>query len=633
MDFFQSQEVARRKTTILVVYFVFAVALIIASVYAAFLLIFLGADVPLDEAMDGRSFLGVTISTLMVVIGGSLYKTAALRGGGESVALSLGGVAIAPGTRDAQERRLLNVVEEMAIAAGTPVPPVYLLPEPGINAFAAGYSPSDAVIGVTRGAVQQLSRDELQGVIGHEFSHILNGDMRLNIRLMGYIFGILCLTVLGRVLLRTRGKKNPLPIFGLALMIVGSIGVFFGRLIKSAVSRQREYLADASAVQFTRNPGGLAGALRKIGGITAGSRLTSPAAEEASHMFFANGLGRAMFSLMATHPPLADRIKRIDPAFTGDFTAPTAPANSQTEANTAKSPPPPPRQPPPLPQHLAAAGLLAHIGAPQPEHVAYAAALLAELPSDLHDALHSPIGARAAVYGLVIADDPAIRAQQLQLLQDGLDAEAADVLTPILAIMPDLPPHMRIPLVEIAFTGLRQMSAAQYDAFCAALPILVEADDQLDLFEYTLQLMIVRHLNPHFGKRPRDVAPNATLPDVIDATVALFSTLACYGHDAEADAMRAFAAGFARVHAGTHRDMLPAESCSLALVGTALEKLSRAYPAVTKRILEGCVAVIAADQRVTVEEAELLRAVADALGCPAPPLLPDAPPQSQSAAS
>ena len=265
-------------------------------------------------------FLWSTLATLAVILIGSVTKTLELHRGGSAVAEMLDGRLINSNSTDLDERKLLNVVEEMAIASGVPVPQVYVMDnEAGINAFSAGFSTSDAAIGVTRGGMKKLSRDELQGVIGHEFSHILNGDMRLNLRLMGLIFGILCLTVVGRVLLRTRGRKNPLPLLGLALVIIGWVGVFFGRLIQAAVSRQREFLADASAVQFTRNPGGLAGALKKIGGLASGSQLTSAHALEASHLFFANGMRNSLFGIMATHPPLPERIRALDPSFDGKF--------------------------------------------------------------------------------------------------------------------------------------------------------------------------------------------------------------------------------------------------------------------------------------------------------------------------
>src|SRR6266567_7810111 len=265
MDFFERQDQARRNTKLLVVYFVVGVALLVAAVYLATLLVFAGVasrrhhfysdDRPQPALWQPQLFLGAAAGTLAVITLGSIFKTSELAQGGSAVATMLGGQLVNSNTANPDERKLLNVVEEMAIASGVPVPQVYVLDEErGINAFAAGHTTSDAVISVTRGAIKFLTRDELQGVIGHEFSHVLNGDMRLNLRLMGIIFGILCLAVIGRILLRTRGRKNPLPLLGLALIIIGWVGVFFGNLIQAAVSRQREFLADASAVQFTRNP-------------------------------------------------------------------------------------------------------------------------------------------------------------------------------------------------------------------------------------------------------------------------------------------------------------------------------------------------------------------------------------------
>jgi Zn-dependent protease with chaperone function len=323
MNFFEHQDRARRNTKWLVVYFIAAVALMIAAIYAVFAAAFLRGG---GSFWHTELFAGVALGTVFVILCGSLTKTLALRQGGSAVASMLGGRPINTNTTDPDERKLLNVVEEVAIASGISVPTVYLLPEEeGINAFAAGRSPADAVIGVTRGCMTLLTREELQGVIAHEFSHVLNGDMRLNVRLIGLVFGIFCLSQIGRILIRTSGRRsggskkggNPLPLIGIALMIIGAIGVFFGRLIKSAVSRQREFLADAAAVQFTRNPAGLAGALKKIGGLLHGSRIDNAHAEEASHLFFSNALASSWSSLMATHPPLAERIKRLDPSSMG----------------------------------------------------------------------------------------------------------------------------------------------------------------------------------------------------------------------------------------------------------------------------------------------------------------------------
>lgn len=334
MDFFGQQARARTKTTALVLYFVLAVIVIVAAVYAASLLILHFTQLPVDAGApaalaswrsiapwDPQLFGGVVVGTLGVVLAGAAYKFLRLARGGSEVAEELGGRLLAADPTNADERRLRNVVEEMALAAGVPVPKIYVLDnDAGINAFAAGHSAADAAIGITRGGMSLLTRDELQGVIGHEFSHLLNGDMRLNIRIMGVLFGIVCLTVIGRVLLYARGGgrgRGPMVLLGVALLVIGALGVLFGRLIQAALSRQREMLADASAVQFTRNPAGLAGALRKIGSV--GARIDSPHAGEASHMFFENGLGKPAFGWLATHPPLAERIRAIDPSWDGRF--------------------------------------------------------------------------------------------------------------------------------------------------------------------------------------------------------------------------------------------------------------------------------------------------------------------------
>jgi Zn-dependent protease with chaperone function len=329
MDFFEQQAKAHRKTKWLVIYFALAVAAMIAAIYILLLIIFTGIQehhnyydgAPAFSFWNSQIFLAVTIAVLGVVGIGSAYKTASLSSGGSAVSEMMGGRLVNTNTTDTDECKLLNVVEEMAIASGVPMPQVYVMDqENGINAFAAGHKPSDATVTVTRGCMKLLSRDELQGVIGHEFSHILNGDMRLNLRLIGIVFGILCLTIIGRGMLQTRGRNNPLPIVGLVLIAIGFIGVFFGRLIQAAVSRQREFLADASSVQFTRNPGGITGALKKIGGLgVLGSRLNHAHSEELSHMFFGNGVSEPFIGLMETHPPLADRIRIFEPTFDGNF--------------------------------------------------------------------------------------------------------------------------------------------------------------------------------------------------------------------------------------------------------------------------------------------------------------------------
>ncbi|HKX45147.1 MAG TPA: M48 family metallopeptidase, partial [Planctomycetota bacterium] len=353
MDFFAHQERARRNTGRLVVLFVLAVLGIVASVYAAAIVAGLMAGIlevptgrqpdPLAVWWNPALLAGVVLCVFAVVGLGSAHKLAQVSAGGRTVAEMLGGRIVEPGARDPLERRLLNVVEEMAVASGVPVPGVYLLDEEaGINAFAAGFAPGDAVIGMTRGALEKLSRDELQGVVAHEFSHVLNGDMRLNLRLLGVVAGITVLGTLGWIVLRSTarvgtGRKKgggvaAVIAFAAALAVIGFVGSLFGSLIKAAVSRQREFLADASAVQFTRNPGGIAGALRKIGGFPSGSQVADSHAPEIAHMLFGEHGRRSLAQLTATHPPLAERIRRIDPSFAGKLERRAEPSDAEVDA-------------------------------------------------------------------------------------------------------------------------------------------------------------------------------------------------------------------------------------------------------------------------------------------------------------
>lgn len=638
MDFFAHQDRARRNTKWLVVYFVLAVILIITAVYAVFAAVFLwasasaGAQAPAVPAQwwNPNLFAWVTGLTLLVIVVGTIYKTWALAGGGEAVARSLGAEPIRSDSTEPAERRLLNVVEEIAIASGTPVPRVYVLEEDSINAFAAGFSTRDAVVAVTRGALNRLSRDELQGVIAHEFSHILNGDMRLNIRLIGVLNGILVVGIIGYWILRSAlntrsgrgGKKgNPLPfiLLGLAVMIIGYIGVFFGKLIKSAVSRQREFLADAASVQFTRNPAGLSGALKKIGGLMDGSRITHPNAEEASHLFFADGLRASFFNLMATHPPLHERIRRIEPAFDGKFLSAadqlSAPADSPVAAAAAGLSGPAAGR--------ATAEVIGTIGQPDTRHLAYVTSVLTGIPDDLKNAARDPGKAQALILGLLLNREAEPRARQLRYLEQQSDPEFYGQLRNIMPLLNNLRPEYRLPLVDMALAALRALSPAQVEAFKAALRALVEADAAISLFEYTLQRMVLRHLELAAGKPARRPIYYSDLPAILPRVTVVLSTLAYYGRADHAAAAQAFAAGFNALDAGAG-DILPPAQCGLPQVDEALTVLALAAPQLKKQVLNACVACISADGQTTIAEAELLRAIADSLDCPIPPLLPSA---------
>ena len=637
-DFFQRQDTARRSTVRLVVLFGLAVLAIMASieVLLAAAMGYLGRDPETNEVdwtavADPRLLILAVVGTLIVVGGGSLYKVAQLSGGGRVVAEELGGRLVDTSTSDPVERRLLNVVEEMAIASGTATPPVYLLEqEEGINAFAAGLTPQDAVIGVTRGTATALDRDELQGVIAHEFSHILNGDMRLNIRLIGLLHGILIIGMIGYFVLRmsfftgggrSRDGKSALPIIalGAGLAAIGFAGTFFGNLIKAAVSRQREFLADASAVQFTRQPSGIAGALKKIGGFVTGSAVKNPNAPQASHMFF--GRATSGFNAMfATHPPLKERIKRIDPSWDGEFPeldaggagvrevvrAPGAAGFAGGEAAAAAGP--------------KVADAVSHVGQPTPAHIEYAADLIEHLPEAVVEAARDPYGARAVVYALVLDRDPGPRQNQLSHLEAAADRGVYEETVKLAPLVEQLDPRMRLPLLELSLPALRALTPSQYERFLHNLVATVEADEVIDLFEWSLYRILVSDLEGHFGRPRRPRVRHSSVAAVRSPLALLMSVLAYVGDRDPRAAEHAFGQAW-RVLGLPEARLLRHEECGLGALDAALVHLDQAAPQVKKRVLEAAVACITADRQVTAEEAELLRAVSASMSCPMPPIL------------
>ncbi len=642
MDFFQNQEVARKKTGRLIVYFLLAVILIIVTVYLAIAAVLHWAEpaareggvVDLPSLWDPQLFVVVAAGTAALISGGSLYKIASLSGGGHTVAELMGGRLLHPQTSDLDERKILNVVEEMAIAAGTPVPAVYLLEnEEGINAFAAGHSPNDAVIGVTRGCVRTLSRDELQGVIGHEFSHILNGDMKLNLRLMGVLFGILLIGLSGYILLRStsgyrvrasdregdRGGRNILPLIGLALYVIGYVGVFFANLIKAAVSRQREFLADASAVQFTRNPDGIAGALKKIGAIEQGSAIREPRAAEASHMFFGNaGTAGQLFGLLETHPPLVERIRRLDPSFDGDFSKVRLDSPGDEPQRSLK----PDRQARPRSFSFNPAEAVARVGTIGAPQLLHAAGLLEDLAPAISTQIQDPLGAQATVFAMLLDPSEAVLQQQLAWLNQFAHPAVVRQMRVVLPEVRKLSPEERLPLVERAIPALRQMTPAQMREFLSGVKALVEADNNLAIFEYALQRLLLRHLVAYFVKRPSNSPKYATAEPLVESVKVVLCTLARGGQSSSEAVAAALSSGVKALGWPGARFEVSAEyATDLIRLDAALRTLDQASKPLKKQILLACAATVGADGRVTVEEGELLRAISDSLDCPMPPLL------------
>jgi Zn-dependent protease with chaperone function len=643
MDFFESQDNARRKTVILTLYFILAVIFLVAGVYAALVIAGMSFSRSGTGFWNPQLFIGVSGAVILIIFLGSAFKVAALSKGGSAVAEMLGGVPVDPNTNDPDQRRLLNVVEEMSIASGVSVPTVYILGnEAGINAFAAGYTPGTAVIAVTQGCMRELSRDELQGVIAHEFSHIFNGDMRLNIRLMGIIAGILVIAVIGRIIVRGSGTGNvrvrsggkksgggAIIIAGLIIMAVGYIGVFFGKLIKSAVSRQREFLGDASAVQFTRNPSGIAGALKKIASHGAGSRIKNLHAEEASHLFFGNGLAKPFMNLLATHPPIEERIRRIDASLLTEDLKQSARSQQFEQESPASGISSLASQACPASAGAADISfppemLTSIVGNPQADHLDFAAQVLSCLPSRAAEAVREPSGARAIIYCLLLNQEEDVRKAQLEKLIQESDTEVIKESRSLAPVIDTINREYRLPLAGLAMPSLKLLSPAQYESFRKTVKRLIEADKKISLFEYILQRTIVHHLDPEFKKMTAS-STRYNLIDQVQVDCFLLLSIVAWRSNAGASvAEESFRRGIAELSIDGEPSILAREKCTMSALDNSLERLTMASPQIKKKVLRACIACVSADSFITVDEAELLRLISDSLDCPIPPFIPKA---------
>jgi Zn-dependent protease with chaperone function len=651
VNFFEAQEEARRRSHLLVGLFLLAVLGIILAVYLVVLVAAGLSGVALVSGFDPGLFAIVAGGTLLLIGGGSAFRWSQLRKGGPAVASLLGGRRIQPDTRDPDERRLVNVVEEMSLAAGIPVPALFVLDaEESINAFAAGYGIHDAAVAVTRGTLERLNRDELQGVVAHEFSHVLNGDMRLNIRLVGLLFGILLLAVIGRGLMRgafwgrRRDRDARAALVGLALVALGYIGVFFGKLIKAAVSRQREFLADAAAVQFTRNPQGLAGALKKIGGHPRGGRIQDHHAEELSHLFFADGLGTALTRITATHPPLEERIRRVDPGWDGRFPKPEPRGSaSDRDARDPRSSPSarPPATPAlsPVAGAATAAAVLSAVGAPSARDMAFARDLLIEIPDRLQEAAHHRAGSQALVLALVggqTDEDRNERRRAARALDESMPPPAEDGAHPTqepgghasvvewLSSVEDpvarLPARSRLPLLDLCLPTLASLPSDQVRHVRAAAEQVIRVDGRIRPFDFALIHALWRRLSGTGDRGRERGSPLRSLSSAAPALEVILSALAWTGHDKPDDAGRAFDAGIAELDGSAGPLKLRAASeVDLRQVDQALQRLERGTLALRRKVLTACAATALADQEIHPEEMELLRAIAECLELPLPP--------------
>jgi Zn-dependent protease with chaperone function len=638
MNFFKSQDEARRNTGKLVALFLLAVVSLIVMTNLLVMLVFgyfsieQAGSIGLHQFMqliDWHVFLIIGVAVAVVILLGSTYKILALSGGGARIAEMLDAELVVNGSGDLGRQRLLNVVEEMAIASGTPVPPVYLLNEEGINAFAAGYKPGDAIIGVTRGAIEKLNREQLQGVIAHEFSHILNGDMKLNIRLIGLLHGILLIGMIGYYILRStshsrRSKDSGgAAILGLGLVIIGYAGTFFGNLIKAAVSRQREYLADASAVQFTRNAEGIAGALKRIGGDAVGSIIENPAGVQISHALFSEGIKTWLGSLYATHPPLAKRIYSIQPHWDGEFDyskpVETGPAEVQAKMQQSAG----------EKQALTMAaiatamtsGAIADLtGQPTTSQLEYAHHLINDLPPEFVSAVNDPYAARAVIYFLILDKDKTAHNAQLQHLKNAADTGVYEETMKLLLAGYELKKEYRLPLVDLALATLHQLSAKQYRLFRENLDRLIEIDKKISLFEWSIRKIVFHHLDPVFAMKPGTTRQNLELAQAKPACALLLSVLIYSGKQQGINDSDVFNRAIDELGMNGI-SLLPKNTIRLDQLNSALDRLAQLKPLEKPRLLKACAIAITADQQITSDEVEIYRAISAIIDCPVPPLV------------
>ncbi len=633
MNFFEQQDQARRQSRWLVIVFILAVVAIVVAIDLIVLLAMGMTSIETEgvpqvgaQMITGNIPLlsGTAIATISVIGLASMFKSASLRAGGGKVARELGGTLVEPDTRDAKRRRLRNVVEEIALASGVPVPEIYVLEhEAGINAFAAGFTPADAAVAVTRGALEKLKRDELQGVIAHEFSHILNGDMRINIRLMGALFGILLLALIGRRILihshfagRSSRDKNGAVVLLIAfgLMAVGYIGQFFGRWIKAAVSRQREYLADASAVQFTRDPDGIGGALKKIAVYSDGSYLNVDT-EEVGHMLFGNGQKMMMFS---THPPLNERIGRIDPAFRPEDLDRLAAEIQRDRGKAEKDRARTVKQAENTRRGMFdAENIIDQIGKPDWDRVLMAAAMAASIPDNINQAAHSTEWAPEVLLYTLLDKNSQVMEQQLQIIAQRMGADSEAQVSALLDAGGLLQPEQRLPLLEMAFPALKRRPPDYVAKVMATVNALVEADGRIDVFEYLLARVIKQHLweshNPHAVK----VAGRKTLRACSKEAVQVMAILAAHGHAERAAVESAFKAGVLALGLDVNTPMPQLENWVVAL-DRALPKLDHLKSTGKEKLVRALTEVVLHDSELAPSELELLRVICDLIHVPLP---------------
>ena len=648
MNFFEHQARARRRTSLLVAYFIAAVLAIVAAVSGVFFMTLWWASdgsFTLNDWWRSEFFAGTVGITLLIILAGSLHKLWQLRGGGTALAHMLGAREVTPEADGEDERRFRNVVEEMAIASGIPAPRTFVMDrEPAINAFVAGFRPTEAVVVITEGTLKDLNRDELQGVIAHEFSHIFNADMNLNMRLMAVLSGILTIGRLGEFLLRSmsyRGRRRYrsssggdarghafLLALGLALMVIGYVGLFFGRLIKAAISRQRELLADASSVQFTRNPSGIAGALIKIrNGM--GAQLGTVHAEDMSHMCFGQAVHYRLQGMLATHPPVDERLKAIGPEWVA-----RARVRRKAGGETADAQPQPSAGGPAAPPGSAAfsGGDTAHpaapaipaeptpasakVGAVSAEQVGYAVSLLGAIPEGVRKAVRSPRPAQLMMFAMAMVSHPQeLAPDTITTLR--LAPRELDLLAHMREQVNTLGTRLRLPLIDLALPALKQLDQAQRDHFVQQMEALVMADQKLTLFEYVLTRILADHLR---AKAERHLRVRFRRYSQVENDIQLVFSVLVHASGSRDEEAASLFGRMTAVLLPKGRTLLPLSHCGMNRLDKSLANLRGLSPLLKGPLVDAMADLVLDDGKVQVAEAELMRAVCTLLDCPVPPL-------------
>ena len=637
MNFFKAQDQAKSKTKQLTFFFVAALVslLIMANLLVAIMLSFENPESNFAQTIaqtPPETWFFISFGVGGVVAVASLFKYLTLRGGGKAVAESLGGILIHQNTSNAQEKRLLNVVEEMAIAAGLSVPPVYLIRENSINAFAAGFSTNDAVIGINQGTLDLLNREELQGVVAHEFSHILNGDMRINLRLMALLHGILFLGIIGGSFLRgsmfSRSKeRGGLIALGIGLLIIGYGGTFFGNIIKAAVSRQREFLADAAAVQFTRSNKGIANALKKIGGHSVGSQIENANAEQSSHMFF-GAIKPFAANLMSTHPPLEKRIQALDPSWGGKFedtgSQPKESTGSQTSAlasgfnGSTATPAPEVASTPQIRANQAE--LLESIGS---ANLAQARALIQNADEVLLSAAHDTFEARGLIYAMLIAVEADVAHKQLRYVDLNAEEGVPKHVHRLLPALMRTNYEQKLTLLEMAVPSLKELSARQYERFNDITNQLIVADQQVDIFEWVLHRILTQELYGHFVAPSRSSGNISSLKRLTSELHLLLSVIAAAGIADPQAQSSAFDAGWDLLPTNKTKTFTTIEYFDYEAFNNALGKLQGLKPSLKAHLMKACIHTALADGTLTQDQFALIKGIGATLDCPLPPLRTD----------